>query len=103
MTKNLVFYLDIPIERKHEVAWLLVKNNFKAHEQFQNIFYNTLGDLIYLKYFNKTKGPYEFEAHPIEEGTIMAKINISGYEEIEKFVKSFDISYKPNNLKRIKS
>lgn len=96
MAKNISFYLDIPLERRHEIAWLLVKNNFKEHENSRDLFYNQNGDSIYLRYLKKTNGPYEFEVYLFDETILKEKTHLSGYEEIEKFIKSFDILNKEN-------
>lgn len=94
MAKNLITHLEIPLERKHEIAWILIKNNFKKQENSHDIFYNQKGQTIFLRYLNKTKGPYEFDVYLFNETILKEKIHLSGYEEIEKFISAFNISEK---------
>lgn len=83
-----IFYLDIPIQRKHEIAWLLVKNDFKAHKYFQDIFYNNK-NIIYLRPFPGFRDDsYIFSIHFIENDAKKETYKMRGYEEIENFIKN---------------
>lgn len=86
--KSIVYYLDIPVQRRHEISWFLVKSNFKSHKQFSKIFYND-ENIIYLKYLHGFKDEsYDFSIHKIENDLVKETHEIRGYDSLEKFIKN---------------
>lgn len=101
-----VLLISYPFETKHEFYWLLTKNGFKVHKDFENILYDNIGNLIHLRphsEFRKRDNTrrYNFQVNYIENHEKKEAFRIWHYCELEKLIldlKNSKDSGKPNNF-----
>lgn len=86
--RKFIFYLDIPMQRRHEIAWLLAKNNFKVQKDIPDKFYDGKNTIYLKKIYGLTDYSYDFSIHLVEEDLIKETHKIKGHDGLEKFIQN---------------